>query len=377
MPQIKLPTIGFCSRVPLEWPPTASFFLLLFCCFIESSCGYQKPNETTPTNKTTLNLAPLPTTVQQLLEAQISSQEALFQLATRKKLPQLPEEANYWQELHYNALLAGSQRSLRRNYQRIGSSKRQLTKHLDLSYQNIYFLPDHVCYYHDLRYLSLSNNQLQALNPKLQHCQRLRKLDLSSNGLKQLPKGISYLNQIEELVLADNSLHSLPNYLSRLRNLRVLDISNLHNSAASYYNNIQRLPLVLLQMSRLEKLFLDKLPLRNLPRQMGSLRNLQVVSLNGNRALNLAQSFESLATLPHLLALDISFLGRRSLPSNIKKLQHLKVLIWHEERQGNRAFIEQTLKEWLPNTQIYYGKEKVATPFLRGNSIAVIKSLSK
>ena len=110
---------------------------------------------------------------------------------------------------------------------------------------------------------------------------------------------------------------------------------------------------------------------------MGSMRNLQVVSLNGTRALNLAQSFESLATLPNLLALDISFLGRRSLPSNIKKLQHLKVLIWHEERQGNRAFIEQTLKEWLPNTQIYYGKEKVATPFLRGNSITVIKGLSK
>lgn len=350
------------------------FVLLLLCCWLGAGCGEALPVEQPIV---VAPLAPLPPTVQQLLEAQASSQVALFQLASRRKMPSLPQEETYWKDLHYNALLAGSQRALRKNYRQIGSPERQLTKHLDLSYQDIHFLPDHICSYHDLRYLSLSNNQLKALNPKLQHCQQLQKIDLSSNGLTQLPKGIAYLHQIEELVLADNKLHSLPNFLGHLRNLKVLDISNLHSSAAVYYNNIQHLPKVLLGMPYLEKLFLEKLPLRTLPRQLGYMRNLQVVSLNGNRALNLSQSFESLSTLPNLLALDISFMGRRSLPASIKKLKNLKVLIWHEERQANRAFIENTLKEWLPNTQIYYGKAKVATPFLRGNSLAVIKGLGK
>lgn len=353
------------------------FLSVVCCCILGSSCEDGLPLSPIQSRPTAPTPIALPITVKELLQAQASSQDALLALLPSKKLPSLPPGPSYLRDLHYEALLAGSQRSLRRSYQRIGSSKRQLTKHLDLSYQDIHYLPDHVCRYHDLRYLSLSNNHIQALNPKLQYCQLLRKLDLSSNGLKKLPKGIAYLDQIEELVLADNSLHHLPPFLGKLENLRVLDISNLHASAASYYNNIHRLPPILLKMSRLEKLFLDKLPLRQLPRQLGALRSLQVVSLNGNRALNLSQSFQSLSTLPNLLALDISFLGRRSLPASIKQLKQLKVLIWHEERQVNRAFIEETLREWLPNTKIYYGKEKVATPFLRGNSLSVIKGLSK
>lgn len=351
--------------------------LLTLCFFVGSSCEKPVPNSQLANTKQEPISVPLSPTVQQLLTAQTHSQEAIFKLVSRKKLPHLPQDSNYWQNLHYEALLAGSKLALKNNYQRIALPTHQPIKHLDLSYQEIYFLPDHICSYHDLRYLSLSNNTLQALNPKLQHCQYLHKLDLSSNGLSNLPHGLAYLHQIEELVLADNKLCNLPDFISNLRNLKVLDISNLHSSTASYYNNLQRFPSILLQMSRLEKLFLEKLPLKNLPHQLSYMRALQVVSLNGNRTLNLSQSFESLATLPNLLALDISFIGRHSLPSSIKKLQHLKVLVWHEERQGNRLFIENTLQEWLPNTQIYYGKEKTATPFLRGNSLSVLRSLSK
>ncbi|MFK7798540.1 MAG: leucine-rich repeat domain-containing protein [Aureispira sp.] len=353
-------------------------YLILGGCLFTVSCN-QPATPTAPIPIATDEdyFKNLPPTLQQLLAAQESSQIALINLSSRKKLPSLPSTDHFWQDLHYNALITGSQRTLRRHYRGISAPRRQLTKHLDLSYQGIQFLPDHICSYHDLRYLSLSNNRLQAINPKLQHCQRLRKIDLSSNGIKHLPQGLAYLHQIEELVLTDNELYTLPNFLANLRNLKVLDISNLHSSAASYYNNIQRLPIAITKMPRLQKLFLDKLPLRTLPRYLGYLRELQVVSLNGNRALNLSQSFESLATLPNLVALDISFLGRNSLPYSIQKLQQLKVLIWHEEGQKNRAFIEQTLRQWLPNTKIYYGKTKVATPFLRGNSLSVIRGLGK
>lgn len=351
-----------------------SFLLILGGCLFTMSC-----NQSTPppiiTETDEQYFKELPPTIQPLLAAQASSQAAIINLSSRKKLPDLPSTDNYWRALHYNALIAGSQRNLHKHYRGISAPQRQLTKHLDLSYQGIQFLPDHICSYRDLRYLSLSNNQLQAINPKLQHCQRLRKLDLSSNGIQHLPQGLAYLHQIEELVLADNELYTLPHFLANLRNLKILDISNLHSSAASYYNNIQRFPIAVTKMPRLQKLFLEKLPLHTLPRYLGYLRELQVVSLNGCRGLNLSQSFESLSTLPNLVALDISFLGRNSLPASIRKLQQLKILIWHEEGQRNRAFIEQTLRQWLPNTKIYYGKASVATPFLRGNSLSVIRGL--
>ncbi|MDC0231156.1 leucine-rich repeat domain-containing protein, partial [Aureispira] len=92
------------------------------------------------------------------------------------------------------------------------------------------------------------------------------------------------------------------------------------------------------------------------------------------RRLNLYQAFNVMSEMPNLIALDLSFIGRQTLPSNIGKLQNLKVLIWHEEEQINQGYILETLKDLLPDTKVYFGKKGVATPFLRGNSISTITS---
>jgi Leucine-rich repeat (LRR) protein len=316
---------------------------------------------------------------QALLTVPEETQDSLAQELYIRSLPKLPGGKNFFGNLQLGAIQHGSKKCLKRVYQNISTPYRnnayERTKHLDLSYQNIYYIPNKVANYPNLRYLSLSNNHIQALNPQLAHCKKLRKLDLTSNGMTKLPASLTLLTQIDELVLADNRLNSLPAYFSNLRNLKTIDISNLHSGMAEFYNNITKFPAVLTRMSNVEKLFLEKLPIRSLPNSIRNMRNLQVLSLNGNRSINLNQAFTVLANIPDLIALDVSFIGRRSLPQSIQKLKNLKVLVWHEESQRNRIFVEETLKRWLPNTKIYYGKKGMATPFLRGNTVSTIRNL--
>jgi len=309
-----------------------------------------------------------------ILETDEKALDSSAHLLYIASLPKLPIDSQSLLQLQVHAVDQGRKKALQKVYNRIAiPNKIEQTKHLDLSYQNIHYIPNKVTQYPNLRYLSLKNNRIQAINPRLRQCSNLRKLDLSSNGIKTIPFGMIYLTQIEELVLADNLLQGLPSYFFNLRQLKSVDISNFHSGMAEYGNNIQKVPSVLFRMPHIEKLFLEKLPLRQLPNQLQQMRGLKVLSLNGNRMMNLNQAFQVLAQMPNLIALDLSFIGRRSLPQSIAKLQQLKVLIWHEERKANQDYIRNTLQHLLPNTKIYFGEAGVATPFLRGNSIKTIE----
>jgi Leucine-rich repeat (LRR) protein len=354
------------------------YCILLLTFYICCSCQQAK---TAPFEEATLSSTSEDTLTvldKNILEIHSVMHKELVDELYLNTVSKLPGDSSFFGQAQVNALEAGSQKSLRKVYQRIITPQKpnalENTKHLDLSDQDIHYIPNKVALYSNLRFLSLKNNQIQAINPKLSHCKKLKKLDLSSNGIKKIPFGLIYLTQIEELVLADNNLTSLPSYFYNLNNLKKLDLSNPHSAMATYRNEITHLPKVLLRMQNIEKLFLDNLPLDGLPHDIKKMSNLMVISLKGNNKLNLNQVFNSLGKMNNLIALDLSFIGRRTLPKNISKLKNLKVLVWHENNHMNRAFVLKTLKQLLPNTKIYFGEKGVATPFLRGNSIATIKN---
>lgn len=355
------------------WMGSVGILWMVVACGSEPKTKSRPP---APPSMVEVPLHRLSPFAQTILTAQQQSHQEVLGWLEVGKLPQCTTPKTLASQ-QLQAALGGSQRLLLSHYRRIYNISRRPTRHIDLSFQKLCYLPDHLCRRPDLRYLSLSHNQLKALNPLLARCNQLRKLDLSSNGFRQLPEGLLQLGQLQELILTDNLLAGLPASFTRLRSLRVLDIGNLHPSTAEHHNPIQRFPAVLLQMPRLQKLFLGKLPLRYLPNSLYRMEGLRVLSLNGNRAMQWHSAFQNLAKMPQLLALDISFIGQQRLPESIRQLKHLKILIWHEEGHRNKAFVENTLREWLPNTKIYYGKKGVATPFLKGNSIKTIEKIAK
>ncbi len=328
----------------------------------------------------------LPNPIQKVVHISVFSNEILtkqtkivqriahqFWLNTVDKLP---KEADFWTNLQALALQNGGRYALQSYFKTIRQTQDTSLRYLSLANQNLYYLPRNIGDYKNLRYLSVKNNRLQAINPKLANCSKLRKLDLSSNQMYDLPFNIIYLSQIEELILSDNRLSTLPSYFFNMSGLKVLDISNFHPRLSKGYNKFEKLPEVLLKMNHIEKLFLDKLPLQKLPSDIYRMQNLQVLSLNGARALDLNQAFEALSKIPNLIALDLSFIGRRTLPSSIAKLKNLKVLIWHEENKVNMSFIQNQLVSLLPNTKVFHAGRAGATPFLRGNSIQTIENSS-
>jgi len=347
-------------------------FLTLFLVILVICLACQIPEEK-PIAKVTVVPDTLSDFATGVLHLQDQAMHDLAYETWHASLDKLPADTSFYCDLQSNALCIGSKYSLSRHYRKINVPHDTSIRYLDLSYRNIYYIPNKVTKYPNLSFLSLRNNRIQAINPKLGQCRNLRKLDLSSNSMHRLPFGIIYLSQVKELILADNNLNSLPSYFFNLFNLKVLDISNLHTHSSVGYNSFETLPKVLLRMSHIEKLFLDKLPLRRLPNNMSSMKRLKVVSLNGNRRIDLDQAFEALSKLPNLIALDLSFLGRRTLPKSIAKLKNLKVLIWHEEGGRNKDFILQSLGNLLPNTKVYHSERKEGTPFLRGNSIKTIE----
>lgn len=70
-----------------------------------------------------------------------------------------------------------------------------------------------------LRWLILTDNQLQALPEEISNCQRLQKLMLAGNQLTKLPPTLSECTNLELLRIAANRLQVLPDWLLTLPRL--------------------------------------------------------------------------------------------------------------------------------------------------------------
>jgi hypothetical protein len=77
-----------------------------------------------------------------------------------------------------------------------------------------------------LRQLSLSNNRLRKLPPKIGGMISLEVLDLSCNKLITVPGSFCYLNNLLMLNLAHNRIAELPDGLGQATSLQTLDLQD-------------------------------------------------------------------------------------------------------------------------------------------------------
>lgn len=173
----------------------------------------------------------------------------------------------------------------------------QLLTHLNLSDNDIPYLPPGISRLVNLEYLDLSKNSLGEIPPIIYNCKELTYLDFSTNPLGRLPDSMTALVNVRTLLLNDICLESLPVNLGRMQKLVVLELrenclNELPESMARLIylerldlgcNEFYVLPPLIGNLISIKELWLDINLLSELPPELGRLREMQFLELSENR----------------------------------------------------------------------------------------------
>ena len=116
-------------------------------------------------------------------------------------------------------------------------------------------------------------------------------LDRRSNGLLRFPMEILQLTKLQRLYLSDNQLRAIPPGLCLLTELIELDLSR---------NEISWLPPQLGELSRLEAVYLSRNKLTQLPPEIGYLSKLTILDLASNQLNSLPYTIIRCRSLAHI-----------------------------------------------------------------------------
>jgi len=150
----------------------------------------------------------------------------------------------------------------------------------------------------------------------------LESLDVSYNGFKgdefaQTASVLTSLGSLKELLLSGNRISSFPSFAGQpsVTTLTILDLSN---------NRLDKVPLSVFELTKLEKLSLNHNSLKSIPDQIASLSDLTSLNLAENEIQSLPGSgFQALAKLTTLF---LAHNELSELPSELGKIQKLTEL---------------------------------------------------
>jgi Leucine-rich repeat (LRR) protein len=169
---------------------------------------------------------------------------------------------------------------------------------------------------------------------------------LDAEELKQaktffnLEEARSQPDSVLKLSLRGKKLKEIPPEVFTFPNLQVLNLSK---------NNIKEIPSDISKLKALQELDLSNNKLTNLPAQIGELSNLSKLKLNRNEITSLPAEISALINLEVLEMWDNEL---DTVPDEIKNLAHLKVfelrgILFSDEEQTR-------IHSLLPETKIYF-----------------------
>lgn len=121
------------------------------------------------------------------------------------------------------------------------STIEQLATHLevlDVSCNELHWLPENFCHLKHLTHCRLSHNHLALLPPEIGRLTQLTHLEINSNMLESLPDSMDQLTSLILLDLYDNQLECFPHLLMKLPALEALDVDNNCFSANSSFEKV-------------------------------------------------------------------------------------------------------------------------------------------
>lgn len=186
---------------------------------------------------------------------------------------------------------------------------------LDYSHQTLADVPTEVFVYErTLETLLCHSNHITELPRQLFMCHGLKYLDLSDNELQAIPVAISSLVNLQHLNLNRNTLTSIPDTMKALKYLLFLDLS---------LNPLEKLPDAITNLTALQELYLNDTYLEYLPGNFGRLANLRILELRDNYLMILPKS---LSRSTELTRLDIGQNEIQQFPEVIARFLKLKEL---------------------------------------------------
>eukprot|EP00917_Polyrhabdina_sp_WS-2016_P020475 GHVP01043868.1.p1 GENE.GHVP01043868.1~~GHVP01043868.1.p1 ORF type:complete len:460 (-),score=65.81 GHVP01043868.1:350-1729(-) len=198
--------------------------------------------------------------------------------------------------------------------------------------------------------LDLTKNELEFLPEEITQLVHLERLALGGNKIKTLPRGITRLKKLKWLDFTENSSLIIPDFLSEMNSLLGVGLSacglkSVPSSiwklrgllkAAFFSNTIRQIPRDIGNLKGLLKLDLSSNMIKKLPDEIGDLRELTWINLSNNLIEELPDSIRNLTKLKEL-GLGNNLIKR--LP-DLSTMKHLKVLAVFNNR------IE-TIERWI------------------------------
>ncbi|XP_060654862.1 LOW QUALITY PROTEIN: leucine-rich repeat-containing protein 40 [Drosophila nasuta] len=153
----------------------------------------------------------------------------------------------------------------------------ELLTELNLSKNQISFIPSFISQFSRLLRINLSGNLLRSLPMELAGLKMLRELNISHNRYEQLPTCIYELESLETLIANDNQIQEIDATDNGLGGLPKLGTLNLTN------NNIQIVPPVLGNLTSIDELHLSGNPFRQPRHQILAMGTASIMEYLRNR----------------------------------------------------------------------------------------------
>ncbi|MGE0669911.1 MAG: leucine-rich repeat domain-containing protein [Parachlamydiales bacterium] len=144
---------------------------------------------------------------------------------------------------------------------------------LDLTENNIRYLPESIGNLLQLKKLTVCYNRLEVIPDSIGKLKHLEILDLTANSLRKIPASLCEANSLLSLELGENLIKSLPDEIGKLTQLVKLDLTD---------NNLEELPDTIGCLSKLRMLYLVNNELISLPLSVAQLQALEWLDVSEN-----------------------------------------------------------------------------------------------